>query len=81
MSEYSTAVLNGKIDAMGIVLNHVLTTLTPLQAAEGAVHLLIERETVRSEDDGETPEEEIAVKEQLLGLYSELLSAVAKREQ
>lgn len=81
MSEYSTAVLNGKIDAMGIVLNYVLTTLTPLQAAEGAVHLLIERETIRSEDDGETPEEEIAVKERLLGLYSELLSAVAKREQ
>lgn len=81
MSEYSTAVLNGKIDAMAIVLNHVLTTLTPLQAAEGAVQLLIERESVRSEADDETPEEEIAVKERLLGLYSELLSAVAKREQ
>lgn len=81
MSEYSTAVLNGKIDALATVLNHVLTTLTPVQAAEGAVHLLIERESVRSEADDETPEEEIAVKERLLGLYSELLSAVAKREQ
>lgn len=81
MSEHSTAVLNGKIDAIAAVLNQVLTTLTPVQAAEAALHLMIERETVRSEDDGETPEEEIAVKEQLLGLYSELLSAVAKREQ
>lgn len=81
MNEYSTAVLNGKIDAIAAVLNQVLTTLTPVQAAEAALHLMIERETVRNEADDETSEEEIAVQERLLGMYAELLSTVSKRGQ
>lgn len=78
MNEYSTAVLNGKIDAISLVLNQVLMQLTPVQAAQAALGLAIEKETVRNEADAETPEEEIAVQERLLGMYCELLSAVAK---
>ena len=78
MNEYSTAVLNGKIDAISLVLNQVLMTLTPVQAAQAALTLAIEKESVRTEADGDMPEEEIAVKEQLLGAYAELLSAVSR---
>lgn len=78
MNEYSTAVLNGKIDAISLVLNQVLMQLTPVQAAQAALGLAIEKEAVRNEADAETPEEEIAVQERLLGMYCELLSAVAK---
>lgn len=78
MNEYSTAALNGKIDAISLVLNQVLMQLTPVQAARAALGLAIEKETLRSEADAETPEEEIAVQERVLGMYCELLSAVAK---
>ncbi len=78
MNEYSTAALNGKIDAISLVLNQVLMQLTPVQAAQAALGLAIEKETLRSEADAETPEEEIAVQERVLGMYCELLSAVAK---
>ncbi len=79
MNEYSTAVLNGKIDAISLVLNQVLMTLSPQHAAQIAVGLAAEREALRLEADDETPEEEIAVQERMLGLYVDLLSAVAQR--
>ncbi|MDH4425087.1 MAG: hypothetical protein QE495_01420 [Acidovorax sp.] len=79
MNEYSTAVLNGKIDAISLVLNQVLMTLSPHHAAQIAAGLAAEQEALRLEADDETPEEEIAVQERMLGLYVGLLSAVAQR--
>lgn len=80
MNEYSTAVLNGKIDAISLVLNQVLIQLTPAQAARAALGLAIEKETVRNEVDYSTPEAEISATEQFLDLYVDLLSTVAQRE-
>lgn len=79
MSNHSTAVLNGKIDAIACVLSKVLAQLTPMQAAQVALELAIEKESVRGESAANAPEEEIAVQEQMLGAYCELLSAVARR--
>lgn len=80
MKEEDLAVLNGKIDAISIVFTQLIaTTVTPLQAAEMALGVKIERETVRDAADYATPETEIAVTERLLDAYVEMLSAAASR--
>lgn len=77
MSDISIAALNGKIDAIGQVLTQVLSTMTPLQAAQACVGLATELDALRREADSEAPEEQLAVQEAVLDAYLGLLSSVA----
>jgi len=79
MNEPSAAALDGKIEALHKVLIQLVSTLTPIQAAEAAVGLALERHSFRDMADYSTPEETLAVQEVLLDGYVDLLSAVAKR--
>lgn len=78
--EISIPALQGTVHALSIVLTQVITcTMSPLQAAQAAVAVKIERESVRDAVDYSTPEEEIAATERILDLYVDLLSAAARR--
>lgn len=79
--EISIPALQGTVHALSIVLTQVIAcTMTPLQAAQAAVAVKIERETLRDAVDYSTPEEEIAATERILDLYVDLLSAAAQRD-
>ena len=79
--ETELAVIRGQLTAMGLLLTQITSTLTPLQAAQAAVSLAIDRESLRNEADYATPEEEIATSEVLLDGYLALLSTLAQRDQ
>lgn len=77
--ENEIAAIKGQQAAMGLLLAQIMSTLTPVQAAQAAVGLAIEREAVRNEADYATPEIEISTTEALLDAYLALLSTVAQR--
>ncbi len=75
------AAMRGQQAAMGLLLTQLISFLTPVQAAQAAVSLAIEREAVRNEADYATPETELATTEVLLDGYLALLSTVAQHGQ
>ncbi len=79
MNSNTAAELDGKIEALNLVLIQLITTLPPVQAAQMAAGLATERHSIRDLVDYATPEPKIAVTEQLLDAYLDLLSAVARR--
>lgn len=78
MNEEELAAIRGQQAAMGLLLTQLISHLPPVQAAQAAVSLAIEREAVRNGADYATPETEIATTEALLDGYLALLSAVAQ---
>lgn len=80
MKQDDLAVLNGKVDALSVVLTQLIgTAITPVQAAQAALAVKIERESWRDAADYATPEAEIAATERVLESYAQLLLAVASR--
>lgn len=71
--------LEGQIAALNTVLARLVGKLTPLQAAEMAVFLKIDQETIFDTSDYATPELSLKTQEVILGSYIELLSAVARK--
>ncbi|ADU99419.1 hypothetical protein [Alicycliphilus denitrificans] len=81
MNGISAEALDGKIEALNQVLAQLVTVLTPSQAAQAAAGLAVERHSFRDLVDYSTPEETLAVQDQVLDAYLGLLSTVAKRDQ
>lgn len=79
MSGISAEALDGKIEALSKVMAQLITVLSPVQAAQAAAGLAVERHSFRDLVDYSTPEETIAIQEQLLDAYLGLLSSVAQR--
>ena len=78
MTENEIAGINGRVHAMSLVLTQVLMTLTPVQAARAALSLAIERESLQTEADPDTPQAETDATGAILSAYLDLLSAVSK---
>lgn len=70
--------MQGQLLALNTVISRLVGMLTPLQAAQMAVDLKIEQETVRDMSDYSTPEQTIQTQESILGCYVDLLSAVVQ---
>ncbi len=79
MNGNTVAELNGKIEALNLVLIQLITTLTPVQAAQMAAGVAIDRHSIRDLVDYATPEATISIQENLLDGYLGLLTALAKR--
>lgn len=71
--------LEGQIAAINTVMSRLVGKLTPLQAAEVAVDLKIERESIYDTSDYATPELVLKTQEVILDSYIELLSVVARK--
>lgn len=78
MTESDIDSINGRMQAMSLVLVQLLQALTPVQAARAALSLAIERESLQTEADPETPQVELQATDSMLGAYLDLLSAVSK---
>lgn len=72
--------INGHLSAINTVLIQLITQLTPIQAAEAAVEVALERETSRQNGEEEGMSQAyLQGRDVLLTGYLDLLSAVSKR--
>lgn len=71
--------LEGQIAAINTVMTRLVGKLTPSQAAEIAVDLKIERESIYDTSDYAVPELVLKTQEVILDSYIELLSVVARK--
>ncbi|TDS82605.1 hypothetical protein [Comamonas sp. JUb58] len=78
MSGISMAGIEGQLQALSLVVTQLITTLTPVQAAQVATGLAIDRNALREEGHADTPLAVIETQEQVLDAYLALLSSCAR---
>lgn len=79
MTEEQFDSLNGRTYALSMTLTAIIQTLPGLAAAQAALALKIEQETeLQADDENGTSEREASARDEVLGSYVELLSAVAR---
>ena len=80
MNEEALDHVLGQQAAMNAVIMLLCTTLTPVQAAETAVQLELERQELNSLDHDEgTSDTQASIRDGMLQSYLKLLSAISKR--
>jgi TRAP-type C4-dicarboxylate transport system permease large subunit len=71
--------VKGEVAALASMVSMLVSALTPVQAAEMAVRLEIERQALLDNDyDDQTSEQAVASRNAMIGAYLQLLSAVAR---
>ena len=71
--------LRGQLAALNGVLISVISTLSPLQKAQCAVSLAVEKQAASQQDaDEQTPPTEAAARDTVMQAYLELLSAAVR---
>lgn len=80
MEQESFDALNGRVSAISMTLSAVLTSLTPLNAAEAAVRLAMQLEESKQQDSVEgVTEAETRARDAVAESYLQLLSALSER--